>query len=204
MDEAIRQRIFEPFFTTKLKGQGTGLGMPVVYGLMQSHNGIVDVQSKVGKGTSISLYFPIPKGLIPPAVEARQDSPRNLNGIETILVVDDESDVSYFVGIILKGHGYNIMTAGSAEEALDIMRLQPDAIHLIFSDIGLPQMDGFGLSREAKKLNPAVKILLTSGYADGSTKIRMTELGINGFIAKPYETKVLLQNIRTILDKVED
>jgi signal transduction histidine kinase len=201
MDEATRQHIFEPFFTTKPKGQGTGLGMPVVYGLMQSHNGLIDVQSELGKGTAISLFLPIPAGSTRRAVETPTDKPKVVSGTETVLIVDDESDVSYFVEVILKLNGYGVVTAGSAEEALERLRAAPDQIDLLFSDVGLPRLDGFGLTVEARKIKPALKTILTSGYVDGGLKTRMAEAGIDGFMAKPYDMGDLLENIRTILDK---
>jgi signal transduction histidine kinase len=201
MDEATRQHIFEPFFTTKPKGQGTGLGMPVVYGLMQSHNGLIDVQSELGKGTSISLFLPIPAGPAPCPVETKADKPKNLDGSETVLIVDDETDVTYFLEVIFKLHGYRVITAGSAEEALDKLRDDPNKIDLLFSDVGLPQLDGFGLTTEARKVKPTLKTMLTSGYIDGGLKTRMAEAGIDGFIGKPYDMSDLLENIRTILDK---
>jgi len=201
MDEATRQHIFEPFFTTKAKGQGTGLGLPVVYGLMQSHNGLIDVQSELGKGTSVSLFLPIPAGPAPCAATVPSDAPKVVNGSETVLIVDDEPDVSYFIEVILKLHGYDVMTAGSAEEALDKLRADGNKIDIVFSDVGLPKLDGFGLCAEARKIRPGLKTMLTSGYIDGGLKTRMAETGIDGFIAKPYDMADLLSNLRTILDK---
>jgi CheY-like chemotaxis protein len=201
MDEATRQHIFEPFFTTKPKGKGTGLGMSVVYGLMQSHNGLIDVQSELGKGSSISLFLPIPTKSLPCLATAPLPVPKSVNGGETVLIVDDEMDVTYFIEVILKSQGYCILTAASAEEALEKLRATPEEIQLLFSDIGLPALDGFGLSAEARKIRPRLKIMLTSGYTDGSLKTRMTEAGIDGFLAKPYDTSDLLAKIRAILDK---
>jgi len=201
MDETMRQHIFEPFFTTKPKSKGTGLGLSVVYGLMQSHNGLVDVQSEVGKGTSISLFFPIPAGGIPPVVEKTSHLPGMVDGTETVLIVDDEADVIYFLEIILKQHGYRVLSANDAETALDLFEAQPNEVHLLFSDLGLPKLDGFALSQRVKKLNPNLKTILASGYIDAAIKARMTEEGVDGFISKPYNTSALLQTIRTILDK---
>jgi two-component system, cell cycle sensor histidine kinase and response regulator CckA len=201
MDEATRQHIFEPFFTTKPKGQGTGLGMPVVYGLMQSHHGIIDVQSELGRGTTISLYFPIPKGGVSHLVAAPPVSESTVTGTETVLIVDDEPDVSYFVEMILGMRGYKVLLAHDAEQALEIIRNTPGNIQLLFSDIGLPKLDGFGLCVEARKLKPGLKTMLSSGYVDGALKTRISELAIDGFISKPYEMSTLLQNVRTILDK---
>jgi two-component system cell cycle sensor histidine kinase/response regulator CckA len=201
MDEATRQHIFEPFFTTKPKGKGTGLGMPVVYGLMQSHNGVIDVQSELGKGTSISLYFPIPTvGTVLP-VEQPPEAALIMDGAETILIVDDEVDVIYFLEIILQNRGYRVLSAHTAEEALDLFQMGADEVQLVFSDIGLPKMDGFGLITAVRKLKPDVKTILSSGYVDAALKTRMAEQGIDGFVSKPYEVNTLLQTLRATLDK---
>jgi len=201
MDETMRQHIFEPFFTTKPKSKGTGLGLPVVYGLMQSHNGIIDVQSEVGKGTSISLFFPIPSAGVRRAHTQKLNLPNAVRGTETVLIVDDEDDVIYFLEIILKQNGYRVFSARNAEEALEILQAHPNEIQLLFSDIGLPKLDGFALNNQVKKLRPGLKTILASGYIDTAVKTRMTEEGVDGFLTKPYNTTGLLQTIRTILDK---
>jgi signal transduction histidine kinase len=201
MDEATRQHIFEPFFTTKPKGKGTGLGMPVVYGLMKSHNGFIDVQSELGKGTTISLFLPIPATVAPKTELTPYTKPGIVKGTETVLIVDDEKDVSYFVEIILKLNGYKVETAESAETALEKIKTSKDKIDLVFSDVGLPRLDGFGLCAAAREAQPGIKIMLTSGYIDGSLKTRMSEAGIDGFLAKPYDMADLLGTIRAVLDK---
>ncbi len=201
MDEATRQHIFEPFFTTKPKGKGTGLGMPVVYGLMQSHNGLVDVWSEPGKGTRISLFFPIPTADELPRVEQTSESPKIVGGTETVLVVDDEADVSYLLEVILQTHGYQVLSARSAEQALEIFQERSDEIDLLFSDLGLPKLDGFDLSDRLKELKPGLKTILASGYTDSSIKTRMVERKIDGFIPKPYNLSVMLQTMRGILDQ---
>jgi len=201
MSETMRQHIFEPFFTTKPKSKGTGLGLSVVYGLMQSHNGIIDVQSEPGKGTSISLFFPIPAGGAPRLPEKALNTPSAVNGTETVLIVDDEEDVIYFLEIILGQHGYHVLSAKNAEEAIEVFQVHQDEIELLFSDLGLPKLDGFGLSDYVRKLKPGLKTILASGYIDAAVKTRMTEEHVDGFITKPYNTQSLLQTIRTILDK---
>jgi len=201
MDEATRQRIFEPFFTTKSRGKGTGLGMPVVYGLMQSHNGLIDVQSEVGKGTSISLYFPIPKEPLAQAPAQTPDAALPVRGTETILIADDEADVRYFLEVILKANGYSVLSASNAQAALDLLPAPPAHVHLLLSDVGLPAMDGFELSKRLRELQPGAKTILTSGYSDGGLKTKMAEKGIDAFVSKPYDMAELLRVIRNVLDK---
>jgi len=201
MDEATRQRIFEPFFTTKPRGKGTGLGMPVVYGLMQSHGGLVDVRSKLGEGTSISLFFPIPTGPLPHEKERALESPKAVKGTETVLVVDDEPDVRYFVETVLHLHGYRVLSAGNAETALAQLPVAAGEVHLLFSDVGLPTLDGFELNRRVRVFYPGVKTILCSGYTDAKLKTRMAKEEIDGFVPKPYDAGGLLQAIRAVLDK---
>jgi two-component system cell cycle sensor histidine kinase/response regulator CckA len=201
MDESTRQRIFEPFFTTKPRGKGTGLGMPVVYGLMQSHNGFVDVRSELGKGTTVSLFFPVPTRPLANPVEPAPEPPDSVDGTETVLVVDDEPDVRYYLEVVLKEHGYRVLSAPDARIALELISLRPDEIDLLLSDIGLPDMDGFDLNHRAREIQPKLKTLLCSGYIDGTVKTRMAGDGIDGFIPKPYDTHGLLGMIRSALDQ---
>jgi len=201
MDEATLQRIFEPFFTTKPRGKGTGLGMPVVYGLMQSHNGLIDIQSEPGKGTSISLFFPVPSQPLSSETKRLPGVASSVEGTETVLLVDDEPDVRHFLEIILRSHGYRVLSAQNGERALELVRPSPDEVQLLFSDVGLPTIDGFELSRRARQTQPRLKTILCSGYSDGRLKARMAEESIDGFVAKPYDTKELLQAIRAVLDK---
>jgi signal transduction histidine kinase len=203
MDEATRQRIFEPFFTTKPRGKGTGLGMPVVYGLMQSHNGLIDVQSEPGKGTSISLYFPIPTQPMAQPAPLAPASPAHVAGTETVVIADDEPDVRYFLEVILRANGYTVYSAATAPAALALVPLPSGEVHLLLSDIGLPGMDGFELSRRMRRIQPGVKTILCSGFSDGGLKTKMAEEGIDAFIPKPYDMAELLHVIRTILDKKE-
>jgi signal transduction histidine kinase len=201
MDEATRQRIFEPFFTTKPRGKGTGLGMPVVYGLMQSHNGFVDVRSEVGQGTTISLYFPVPIRPLANPPEIAPESRGATDGTETVLIADDEPDVRYFLEVVLKAHGYRVLAAHDAKMTLEMLALRRDGVDLLLSDVGLPDLDGFALASRARALAPQLKVMLCSGYADASLKTRLTEERIDGFIAKPYDTTVLMRLIRSVMDQ---
>lgn len=200
MDEETRQHIFEPFFTTKPKGKGTGLGLPVVYGLMQSHYGAVDVFSEVGKGTSISLYFPLHSNGRLAQTQKLPEVPRETKGSETILAVDDESDVLSFLKTMLASNGYRVLTAENAEEALEVFQEHQDEIDLIFSDFGLPTLDGFELSRLLRSLKPGLRTVLASGYAE-SIRAKMMEPGVSAFVAKPYTADTLLHAIRTAMEK---
>jgi two-component system cell cycle sensor histidine kinase/response regulator CckA len=200
IDSTTREHVFEPFFTTKDRGRGTGLGLPVVYGLMQAHHGYVDVKSEIGKGTSISLFFPVPRQttVSPPPV-AHQSNPA-LNGSETILVVEDEEDVSFFLETILQSHGYHVLCAGDAEQALELFQKHRGEVQLVFSDIGLPKVDGITLCEKLRMLKPSIPLIVASGYPTKEFKERLNQLKPQAFLSKPYNTHDILQTIRKALN----
>jgi DNA-binding response OmpR family regulator len=171
--------------------------------LMQSHNGLVDVQSEVGKGTSISLYFPVPVEPLAQVDAPAPVSPHAVEGTETVLVVDDEPDVRYFLEVILKSNGYHVLAARNAELALEMVPLASGGIDLLFTDIGLPTIDGFELCRRMRQIQPGVRTILCSGYTDGGLKTKMAEENIDAFVPKPYDMSELLRVIRTVLDKAK-
>jgi len=200
IDSMTREHVFEPFFTTKERGRGTGLGLPVVYGLMQAHQGYVDVKSETDEGTSISLFFPVPKpsGTSSP-VSAHESDPA-LSGSETILVVDDESDVRFFVETMLESHGYRVFCAGNFEGAMALFKQHKDQIQLVFSDIGLPKVDGIELCEKLRMLKPNIPLILASGYPTKEFKLRINQLRPQAFLPKPYHTRDILQTVRKALD----
>jgi two-component system cell cycle sensor histidine kinase/response regulator CckA len=200
IDSTTREHVFEPFFTTKERGRGTGLGLPVVYGLMQAHHGYVDVKSEMGQGTSISLFFPVSKEkLTNPSSSANQPDPA-LSGCETILVVEDEMDVSFFLETMLQGHGYRVLCAANADEALSLFKKYRGEIQLVFSDIGLPKVDGISLCEKLRTLKPTIALILASGYPSKEFKERLIELGPQAFLSKPYNTRDILQTVRKALN----
>jgi len=200
IDSTTREHVFEPFFTTKERGHGTGLGLPVVYGLMQAHHGYVDVKSDIGKGTAISLFFPVPKPneSNPPSVAHYSDPA--LSGSETILIVEDEEDVAFFLETMLNSHGYHSLRATDSEQALDLFKAHQDDIQLVFSDIGLPKVDGIALCQKLRNLKPGLPLILASGYPTKEFKERLNALGPEAFLSKPYNTPDILQTVRKVLD----
>jgi len=200
IDSATREHVFEPFFTTKERGRGTGLGLPVVYGLMQAHHGYVDVKSEMGNGTAISLFFPAPRPneANPPPVAHTSDP--SLSGSETILVVEDEEDVGLFLETMLKSHGYHVLRAADFDEALNLFREHQSEIGLVFSDIGLPRVDGIALCEKLRTLKPGLPLVLASGYPTKEFRERINALGPQAFLSKPYNTPDILQTVRKTLD----
>jgi two-component system cell cycle sensor histidine kinase/response regulator CckA len=168
---------------------------------MQSHNGLIDVRSEIGRGTSISLFFPVPAERMRQPIERLPTSAPCVDGTETVLVVEDEADVRYFLEIILKAHGYRVIAAPNSETALERLTSPGGRVHLLFSDVGLPRIDGFELSRLVRQSQPGLKTILCSGYADAGLNARMAEERIDAFVPKPYSMSELMQVIRSTLDK---
>ena len=200
IDSTTREHVFEPFYTTKERGRGTGLGLPVVYGLMQAHHGHVDVRSEIGKGTAISLYFPVPQATEEHSTPVAHAADPALNGSETVLVVEDEEDVRFFLETMLHSHGYRVLCAADSDQALTLFEENRDEIQLVFSDIGLPRVDGIELCEKLRKLKPGLPLILASGYPTKEFKERINALGPEVFLSKPYQTRDILQTVRRTLD----
>jgi len=200
IDSTTREHVFEPFFTTKERGRGTGLGLPVVYGLMQAHRGYVDVKSEIGKGTAISLFFPVPMPAVASPPPAPHHSDPALSGTETILVVEDEADVSFFLETILQSQGYHVLCAANADQATTIFKEHRGEIQLVFSDIGLPKVDGITLCEKLRTMKPKLPLILASGYPTKEFKERINQLAPQAFLSKPYKTNDILQQVRKALN----
>ncbi len=201
MDEFTRKRIFEPFFTTKEQGKGTGLGLSVVYGVVKSHHGFIDVQSQLGVGTTFYLYFPLEvKNEILEEV-IQEDQPPIPGGTETILFVEDEEMLQEVVKDQLTIKGYRVLSAFDGEEAVEVYVKHQNEIALVLSDLGLPKLGGFEACLMMKKINPNAKIVLASGFFDPVQKSRMLEAGVEYFVQKPYRPNEILIAIRKLMDK---
>lgn len=200
IDSTTREHVFEPFFTTKERGRGTGLGLPVVYGLMQAHHGHVHVDSEIGKGTTISLYFPVPKESEGRSTPMTHPADPGLNGTEAVLIVEDEEDVRFFLETMLSSHGYRVFCAGDSDQALAIFQEHRDDIRLVFSDIGLPRVDGIEVCEQLKKLKPGLPLILASGYPTKEFKERINALAPQVFLSKPYQARDVLMTVRRTLD----
>jgi CheY-like chemotaxis protein len=200
MDETTRSRIFEPFFTTKAIGKGTGLGLAVVFGIMESHDGFVDVNSEVGRGSSFDLYFPVETRIIDSP--ERDDGDRNAiaGGSETILLVEDEIDLRDMVKSVLTDKGYNVLTATDGIEAVEIYAKHWKGIDLVFTDVGLPKLDGKEMLARMRALNTNVKVVVASGYVEPEVKSSLLISGAKDFLQKPYKPHEVLKAVRTVLD----
>jgi CheY-like chemotaxis protein len=202
MDEKTKARIFEPFFTTKEPGKGTGLGLSTVYGIVKQSGGHIEVYSELGKGTTFKIY-------LPHAEKLSKEEPTGANleavagGRETVLVVEDEADVRDLVCDLLELNGYATLTAGNGQQALELLRGRKEPIHLIITDVVMPEMGGPELSKKAKAIFPKINLLFTSGYTDNSV-MRSGELdsGVH-FLQKPFTATGLARKVREILDGSE-
>ena len=200
MDEATQQRIFEPFFTTKetkKMGKGTGLGLASVYGIIKNHNGIIDVYSKENEGTTFTIYLPASeKKIIKEELKGKI-----LDGSETVLLVDDE-DVIIEVSLeILNALGYQVLTARSGKEAIEVYKKNKDKIELVILDMIMPDMGGGETYDRIKEINPDIKVLLLSEYSTNGQAQEILDRGCDGFIQKPFNMKQVSQKLREILDK---
>ena len=202
MDKLVIKRIFEPFYTTKDEGKGTGLGLSVVYGIVSNHHGFIDVDSVEEKGSTFYLYFPVTEEEIELTVEdiVKNIKRKEKNGKETILVVEDEEMLLNVVKDTLKYHGYKVLTAMNGEEAVQLYSKNFKNIDLIFTDLGLPKLNGWQAYLEMKKFNPNAKVVLASGYLDPKLKDEIPEPELKNFVHKPYRPSQVLKQVRKVID----
>ncbi len=195
----VMDRIFEPFFTTKPTGEGTGLGIPMIYGFVKRSSGHITLYSETGTGTTFKIYFPRSLRNCKTGVTDKVNVETSLNGHESILVVDDEEDLAIIAEDTLRKLGYTVFRAGNAPEALNVIAEQTQ-IDLLFSDVVMPGgMDGYALASEATKLKPNIKVLLASGFTN-KFHANQHEDSKHGFLSKPYRRKDMAKKIREILD----
>ncbi len=200
MNEENRSSIFEPFFTTKAVGKGTGLGLSVVYGIVKNHGGYIFCTSKPAQGASFHIYFPVEDFTPEKIIAAEQPT---MHGAacpgETILLVDDENSILETTEEILTLTGYRVIKAQDGLEALNIYRWEPGAFHLVILDLIMPGMGGYECLQELVKINPCVKVIITSGYTAQITAQAVIDAGACRFIEKPYNYDQFLAEIRGVL-----
>jgi two-component system, cell cycle sensor histidine kinase and response regulator CckA len=200
MTEEIRNRIFEPFFTTKELGKGTGLGLAVVFGVVQTHKGFIDVESELGKGTTFSIYLPVSQVAEPISVKDGETLEEIPGGTETLLVVEDEEMLIMSLQMVLVEKGYKVIPAGDGLAAVNIYKERKKEIALVLTDLGLPKMSGKEECAEIKKLNPSARMIVATGYLDPGMKSEFLKAGIQHFLYKPYDLKKVLKLVRDVLD----
>jgi two-component system, cell cycle sensor histidine kinase and response regulator CckA len=201
MDQEVRKRIFEPFFTTKGIGKGTGLGLAVVFGIIQTHHGFIDVESEVGEGTTFKLYLPMLKTAGPVTVKDVEKFEEISGGTETLLVVEDEVMLMMSLQMVLFEKGYNVLTAKDGLEALKVYQENKDDIALVLTDLGLPTITGLEVCQRIKKIKSNERVILATGYLDPEMKSEFLKAGIQNFLFKPYDLRKVLNIIREVLDE---
>ncbi|MGE5569217.1 MAG: PAS domain S-box protein [Rhodospirillales bacterium] len=198
MDAETKRHIFEPFFTTKEPGRGTGLGLATVYGIVKQSGGEVWVYSEPGQGTTFKVYFPRVNEAESPA--ERATPAEESRGAETVLVVEDEEGVRELIAEMLRQRGYTVLTAENGVEALRVSAQYPDPIHLLVTDVVMPQMSGKQLADTLAPLRPGIKVLYLSGYTEYSALHHgVLEPGFE-FLGKPFSRETLARKVRQVLD----
>jgi CheY-like chemotaxis protein len=205
MDEKIKAHIFEPFFTTKDTTKGTGLGLATVYGIVRQSGGHIECDSQVGKGSTFRIY--LPRGQEQKGTAA-DDTPTPASagaslGMGTILVVEDETSIRDLLADILTSYGYQILAADGGVEALRLSAQYDSPIHLLVTDVVMPNMSGRELADRLRSQRPDLRVLYISGYTDKVTaRYGLSEPGV-AFLPKPFNMVDLLQQVTSILDREE-
>ncbi len=197
MDAETQRRMFEPFFTTKPVGEGTGLGMPIVYGLVKEHGGFVRTYSELGSGTTIKVYLPAAAEDAAPGGRAVAE---RRGGTETILLVEDDEALRRSGTRVLTRYGYTVITASNGAEALELVRSRRTAPDLIVSDVVMPQASGPELLQSLREAGVGAKVLFTSGYPARDVRERTPLEPDVPFLAKPWTIDDLIRRVREVLD----
>ncbi len=198
IDHEIINRIFDPYFTTKGVGEGTGMGLAVIHGIVKEHNGDIKVISKPGKGTSFYVLFPVVEDEVVTEVESEE----LLAGSgEKILFIDDEKSLVFSAKYNLEGLGYEVVTEQDPVKALNVFEESPESFDLIITDMAMPEMTGLRLSEKIMEIRPDIPIIICSGFNERTSEEKAKELGIKVFLLKPYLLREMATTIRLVLDK---
>jgi two-component system cell cycle sensor histidine kinase/response regulator CckA len=202
MPPEVKEKIFEPFFTTKGVGQGTGLGLSTVYGIVKQTDGYIYVDSKLGAGTTFRILLPRHETQPEAAEEPKREAgPSDLTGNARILLVEDEEAVRTFAGRALQARGYTVYQAASGQDALDLMSGLEEPLDLVISDVVMPGMDGPTLLAELRSRQPDLKIIFVSGYAEDAFERHLPKDEKSfQFLPKPFSLKELATTVKATLE----
>jgi signal transduction histidine kinase/CheY-like chemotaxis protein len=199
MSDYVQAHLFEPFFTTKEVGKGTGLGLSMVYGIVQQSSGFILFDSARGRGTTFTIYLPQAVG--GQSVAAARPDAETRGGSETILLVEDEEVVRNLAHRILAEQGYRLLTASNGSEALELCEKHLQPIHMMLTDIVMPQISGRALAQRLQATYPNMKVLYMSGYAEESLRAIGEAIEERNFIQKPFTPTALARKVREMLDQ---
>jgi CheY-like chemotaxis protein len=200
MDAKTQLRIFDPFFTTKEVGKGTGLGLATVYGIVKQTGGYIWVYSEVDQGTAFKIYLPRIEGTLRPVEQQKTAELPVVKGCETILFAEDSESLREMATEYLQSVGYRVIPAASGKDALLRAKDFNGTIHLLLTDVVMPELNGPELAKEMVSIRPRIKVIFTSGYASEALANRGSLDPAVAFIQKPYRPKALARRIREILD----
>ena len=194
----ILDRIFDPFFTTKETGEGTGMGLSVVHGIVRSYDGAITASSELGKGSVFRVYLPVIDRQLEPRAAAEEHIP---TGSERILFVDDEPPLANIAKQTLETLGYDVQTRTSSIEALELFKSQRDRFDLVITDMTMPNMTGEDLAQELMRIKPGIPIILCTGFSSKIDERKASAMGIRAFVLKPVVIREIATTIRKVLDQ---
>ncbi len=198
MDDTTKKRLFEPFFTTKGLGEGAGLGLASVYGIVKDHHGSIEVESEPGRGSTFTIYLPLTEQPVTGAVE---HTDHLHEGTGKILVVDDEEVIRNMLSRIFEGLGYTVEVCKDGQEAVEYYSKNYRNIDVVILDVMMPRLGGYDCFLRLKEINPDVKAIVASGYSAGKDAKRIIEKGALCFIQKPFDVRKISQIVHEVLNK---
>jgi CheY-like chemotaxis protein len=201
MTPEVLDKIFEPFFTTKSIDKGTGLGLSTVMAIVKSHDGLINVYSEPGKGTTFKIYLPAMQLCTEAMPEHTQEPSLPRGDGETVLVIEDEASILTITSQTLRAFGYEVLTASDGTEALAIYAQKSDEIAVVLTDMMMPILDGPATIRALLRINPEIKIVAVSGLNAKGSLAKATGAGVKHFLTKPYTAGTLLKTLRAVLDE---
>jgi CheY-like chemotaxis protein len=193
-------RVFDPFFTTKERGEGTGMGLSVVHGIVKNYKGAIYVYSKEGKGSTFKIFLPAIERRAEPEKREAEDIPK---GTEHILFVDDEPILVKLGTSQLEAIGYKVSSRSNSLEALALFKNKPDSFDLVITDMTMPKLTGDGLATEIKRVRPDIPIILCTGFSSKITSDNMEQFDFDAFLMKPIILKEMAKIVRKFLDEAK-
>ncbi len=201
--DTLANKIFDPYFTTKGEGQGTGLGLAVVHGIIKEHQGAIRVTSEPGKGAIFNIFLPLIKESTN-SVQPKEDNGNFQTGEEKILVVDDEPSIAMLEKQMLERLGYKVSSFHNSIEALNMFKAKPEFFDLVISDMSMPEFSGIRLAKKLRKIRPDIPIIICSGLSCEMNTQHIESIKINGFLVKPVTRTELAKTIRAVLGQIEN